>query len=119
MRPDRPLILGAVCLASGVGLILSYCQGTTSMNAAYPFADSAMHLEMTLNGPAVLGGTALIAAGLLLLVWAVIAAFVSQFRLLGRTDERTDEYVDRDRDSHFEDEPYTGSLSISGHRHTG
>ncbi len=119
MRADRPLILGAVCLASGVSLILSYCQGTTSMNAAFPFAGSAMHLEMTLNGPAVLGGTALIAAGLLLLVWAVIAAFVSQFRLLGGTDDRSDIYVDRDRSGHFEDEPYTGSLGISGHRHTG
>ena len=119
MRADRPLILGVVCLASGVSLILSYCQGTTSMNAAFPFAGSAMHLEMTHQRAGCSGRNRADRSRPPAAVWAVIAAFVSQFRLLGGTDDRSDIYVDRDRNGHFEDEPYTGSLGISGHRHTG
>lgn len=115
MRPDRPLIFGAACVASGVGVILSYCHGTTSMKAAYPLAGSAMHLEFTLDGPAALGGTALIAAGLLLLLWAVIAAFESQFRLLGSRDEHRAIF---EREQPFEDQHYDGTLGITGHRHS-
>jgi hypothetical protein len=89
------------------------------MNAAYPFARSTMHWDMTINGPGALGGTALVAAGVLLLLWAVVAAFISQFRMLTGTEDDSDRYVDRDRDEHFEDEPYTGSLGISERRHTG
>ncbi len=118
MRADRPLILGVACLASGVGLILSYCQGTTSMNAAYPLAGSAMHLELTIHGPGAVGGTALIAAGILLLLWAVMAAFVSQFSLLGGEDRR-DDYMDRERDQPFEEHYSSGPLGITGQRHTG
>ena len=119
MRPDRPLICSVACLAAGVGLIIGYCQGTTSLNAAYPFTASALHIELTTNGPGVFGGIGLIALGLLLLVWALLAAFVSQIGLLLGRDDRMESLIDRDRDGPFEDEPYTGSLGITGQRHSG
>jgi hypothetical protein len=119
MRPDRPLIVAVACLASGVGLIIGYCQGAASMNAAYPFTGSMLHIELTTNGPAVLGGIALIALGLLLIAWAVLAAFVSQISLLMGRDDRMDSILDRDRDSSFDDEPYSGSIGISEGRHEG
>jgi hypothetical protein len=110
------------CLASGVGVILSYCQGTTSMNAAYPLAGSAMHLDLTINGPGAVGGTALIAAGILLLLWAVVAAFVSQFSLLGgegRREDYREDYMEPEREQPFEEHYSSGPLGITGQRRTG
>lgn len=98
MRPDRPLIVAVASLAAGVGLIVGYCQGATSMNAAYPFSGSTLHINLTANGPAVLGGLALTALGVLLLVWAVLAAIVHQFSLLGaRKIERTAFWTEPER----------------------
>ncbi len=119
MRPDRPLLGAVACLAAGVGLIVGYCQGTTSMNAAFPFAASTFHIDLTTNGPAVFGGIGMIALGLLLLVWAVLAAIVSQIgRMVGRED-RYESILDRDTDSSFEDEPYPGSIGMTESRHEG
>lgn len=64
MKPDRPLIVALAFLATGVGLIVGYCQGTTGMNLAYPLSGSALHIDLTTTGPAVLGGVALTALGL-------------------------------------------------------
>lgn len=92
------------------------------MNAAYPLAGSAMHLELTINGPGTVGGTALIAAGILLLLWAVVVAFVSQFSLLGGDDRREDyreDYIDQERDQPFEEHYVSGPLGITGQRRTG
>jgi hypothetical protein len=84
MRPDRPLIGAVVTLAAGVTTILAYCQGTTAFSAGYPFSGSQLHVDFTTVGPAVVGGMALIALGLFLLAWALLAAFVSQIvRLSG------------------------------------
>jgi hypothetical protein len=70
-------------LVAGFWPILGYCHGTTSFNAAYPFAGSVLHIDLTTTGPGVLGGLALVAVGLLLLAWAVIAAIVGQIMHLG------------------------------------
>ncbi len=83
------------------------------MNAAYPFGGSMLHIELSTYGPAVLGGLGLIALGLLLMVWAVIAAIVSQFALLSGRDERMELFLDRERDSAYEDEHYPGHLGDS------
>jgi hypothetical protein len=119
MRPDRPLLGAVACLAAGVALIVGYCQSATSLNAAFPFAGSTLHLDLTTNGPAVFGGIGLIALGLLLLVWAVLAAIVSQIGRLFARDERFESILDRDTESSFDDEPYPGSLGISESRHEG
>lgn len=112
MRPDRPLLGAVACLAAGIALIVGYCQGATSFNAAFPFAASTLHIDLTTNGPAVFGGIGLIALGLLLMAWALLAAIVSQImRLVGRDYDRYDSIMDRDADLD-EDEPYTGSLGL-------
>jgi len=86
MKPDRPLIASLLALAGGLGLILGYCSGTSSFNAAYPFSGSILHIDITTTGPGVLGGLALIALGLLLMAWALIAAVISQIVTLASGD---------------------------------
>lgn len=85
MKSDRPLILSILCLAAGITLIILYCTGTTSMSAAYPLANSSFHMEITASGAAALGGIALSAVGILLMVWAFLAALVGQISLLAGT----------------------------------
>jgi hypothetical protein len=91
MRSDRPLLGSVLCLAAGLGVILGYCQGASTFNAAYPFAGSTLHIDVTTSGPGVLGGLALIAAGLVLMVWAVLAAIVGQISVLSNGGDREPE----------------------------
>jgi len=118
MKPDRPLLGSVACLAAGIALIVVYCKGATTLSAAFPFTASTLHIDLTTNGPAVFGGVGLIALGLLLMAWALLAAIVSQImRLVGR-DDRYDNMMDRDTDS-YEDERYPGSLGLGESRHEG
>ncbi len=78
MRSDRPLIASIVFLATGLSLIFGYCNGATSFDAAFPLASSALHLDVTTTGPAALGGLACIGLGLIFMLWALLAAIVSQ-----------------------------------------
>ena len=119
MRPDRPLLGAVACLAAGIALILVYCQGATSLNAAFPFSASTLHIDITTNGPAVFGGIGLIALSLLLLAWAVLAAVVSQIARLFARDDQFESILDRDTESSFDEEPYPGSLGISESRREG
>ncbi|MGH9344092.1 MAG: hypothetical protein ACRD19_10060 [Terriglobia bacterium] len=95
MRADRPLIGAVLCLAAGLGLIFGYCQGTTGFSAAYPFSQSQLHVAFTTIGPGVLGGLALIAIGVLLLIWAFLSALVCQIGLLAGRDQRIERIVER------------------------
>jgi uncharacterized membrane protein YphA (DoxX/SURF4 family) len=79
MRSDRPLILALIFLGAGLGVLIGYCNGTTGFSASYPFTNSILHLEMTTTGVGVVGGVVATAIGLLLLVWAFLAAIVSLF----------------------------------------
>lgn len=80
MKPDRPLILAVVSLASGLGLVFGYCHGTAGVSAAFPLAGCSVHLCTTTNGPGALGGLALILLGALLLLWTCLLAIAAQFR---------------------------------------
>jgi hypothetical protein len=97
MRADRPLIASVVFLATGLSLIFGYCTGATSFNAAYPIASSALHLDITTNGPAAVGGIALVTLGLLLLTWALLAAIVSQIGLLAGNSREPNRIVPSER----------------------
>jgi hypothetical protein len=88
MRSDRPLIVSVIFLGAGLGLILGYCHGTTSFNAAYPLAGSSLHLDLTTTGPAVLGGMVCTAIGCIMLIWAFLAGLVSLFTWKESTSER-------------------------------
>jgi len=98
MRPDRPLIGAVATLAAGITAIVAYCHGTTAFSAGYPFSGSQLHIDFTTNGPAVLGGVALIALGLVLMAWALLAAFVSQIvQLFARNDAELQSFIARTR----------------------
>lgn len=117
MRADRPLIVAIASLATGLGLIGGYCQGASSMNIAHPFSGSALYIDLASNGPAVLGGFALMAIGLLLLAWTALATIVSRFRLLEGWEDRMDSILDRNRGHSFEREKYPGSIRLTEQRH--
>jgi hypothetical protein len=97
MKTERPLIASVAFLATGLCLIFGYCTGDTSFNAAYPLAASALHLDLTTSGPAALGGMALVAMGLLLLVWAVLMALVGQIGLFAGNTRDPDRIVPTER----------------------
>ena len=87
MKSERPLIASVLFLATGLSLIFGYCNGTSSLNAAYPMAASVLHLDITTSGPAALGGITLTAIGVLLLIWALLGAIVGQITLIFRHRE--------------------------------
>ncbi len=92
MKPDRPLIASVLFLAAGLGVIIGYCHGSTNFTASYPFAGSILHIDMNTTGPGVLGGLLCTAVGVVLLVWAFIAAIVSQIgRWMSSEDDRPTE----------------------------
>lgn len=97
MRCERPLIAAIVFLATGLSLIFGYCNGVSSLNAAYPLSNSVLHLDLTTTGPAALGGIALTALGSLLLVWALLGAIVGQIMHLFHGSEETDHIVPSER----------------------
>jgi hypothetical protein len=97
MKSDCPLIASVLFLASGLGLIFGFCHGTAGLSAAFPVAASQLQLAITTTGPAALGGIALTSIGLLLMVWAVLAAIVSQVTLLGDRPEPHDRIAPPDR----------------------
>lgn len=116
MRPDRPLIAALALLAAGIATILTYCHGNTAFNAGYPFSGCQLHIDLTTTGPGVLGGVALIALGLLLMAWALLAAIVSQImRLFGR-DYEVESITGRSRAPFFEKENYSGTLGLTEHK---
>ncbi len=80
MKSDRLVIGAVVFLAVGLGLIFYFCTGTTAFNLGYPFSGTNVHVDITTAGiPALIGGP-LVGAGALLLLIALIAAIVAQFR---------------------------------------
>ena len=117
MRPDRPLIGAVVSLAAGIAAILAYCNGNTAFSAGYPFSACQLHVDFTTNGPAVLGGMALIALGLLLMAWALLAAFVSQIVRLSGRDTELATFIARSRAPLVETEHYPGSITMVEHKH--
>ena len=97
MKSERPLIASVLFLATGLSLIFGYCNGTSSFNTGYPFAVSALHLDITTVGPAALGGLALTAVGALLMIWAFVAAIIGQIASLFRHWRRDDRLTASER----------------------
>jgi len=95
MKSDGPLILAVLCLTGGLVIIFAYGVGTAGFNAAYPFSGASLNLSIATNGPAAIGGMALTALGLLLLLWALLCAVVglgsgvgSERNRLARTERK-------------------------------
>jgi hypothetical protein len=80
MKSDGPLILAVVFVAAGLVVIFSYGIGSAGFNAAYPLSGANLQLSISTAGPAAVGGMALTALGLLVLLWALICSFAGLFR---------------------------------------
>jgi hypothetical protein len=78
MKANRSLIAAVLFLTAGLGMISAYCVGATSMNVGYPVAVSNVQIAITTSGPAAMGGAALTAIGLLLLIWAFLWAIIGE-----------------------------------------
>jgi hypothetical protein len=76
MKSNGPVILAVLFLAGGLTIIFAYGVGTAGFNAAYPFSAASLNLSIATAGPAAVGGIALTALGLLMLLWALVCAFV-------------------------------------------
>ena len=80
MKSDRLVIGAVIFLAAGLGLLFGFTNGTTGLSVGYPFSETRLHVDITTTGIPALIGAPLVAAGGLLLFFALIAAIVSQFR---------------------------------------
>lgn|SRR5580658_9651368 len=103
MRSDGPLILAVLSLAAGLTIIFKYGIGTGSFNAAYPVAGASLQMSISTAGPAAIGGMALIALGLLLMLWALISAIAGLFASFG-TERGRAERLERREQRRFERE---------------
>jgi len=119
MRSDRPVIGAAVCLATGVALVVAYCHDTSSAFITYPFSGSTLHIDFATTGPAVLGGLLFTATGVLFLAWALLAAIVSQVRLLFHRQDRMESILGRYRGPSFESDIYTDPIGLTEQKHEG
>ncbi len=80
MKSDGPLILAVALVAAGLIVIFGYGIGSAGFNAAYPLSGANLQLSIATAGPAAVGGLALTALGLLVLLWALICSFAGLFR---------------------------------------
>lgn len=91
MRADRPLLVSAAFLGAGLWLIFRYGVSGGGVNAALPWSDMGFHVNVAASGPAAIGGAVLIAVGILLMVWSMIAALAWHVSLLvNRHDDEED-----------------------------
>jgi hypothetical protein len=97
MKSDGPLILAALFLAAGLTIIFRYGVGTGGFNAAYPVSAASLQMSISTTGPAAIGGMALTALGLLVMLWALICAIVGQFVNFGTERRRTERQERREQ----------------------
>ena len=79
MKSDRLVIAAVLFLAGGLCLLIKFSNGTTGLSVGYPFTATSLHADLTITGIPVLVGVPLVAAGALLLLFALVAAIASQF----------------------------------------
>lgn len=89
MRADRPLLASAIFLGAGLFILLRYGASGASVATAMPWSSMGFHLNLADSGPAAMGGAALVAVGLLLLLWSILVALAFNVSLLfDRNDDR-------------------------------
>jgi len=118
MRPDRPVIGAVVCLVTGVALIVAYCRDASAASIAFPISLSTLHLDLTTSGPGVPGGLIFVALGVLLLVWSLLAAIVSQIGLLLHREDRMESIFARHRVPAFDNDKYADAMHLD-RKHEG
>lgn len=80
MRADRILIGASLFLGVGLWSLFNFCHGTVGMAFALPVAGTKFNMEITTMGVPALVGVPLALIGILLLIAALLAAIVQQFR---------------------------------------
>ena len=80
MKSDRLVIAAVLFLAAGLALLVGFTNGATGLSVGYPFSETRLHVDITTTGIPTLIGIPLVAAGALLLFFALIAAIAAQFR---------------------------------------
>ena len=80
MKSDRLVIAAVIFLAGGMALLFGFTNGTTGLSLGYPFSETRLHVDLTTTGVPALVGIPLVAAGTLLLFFALVAAVASQFQ---------------------------------------
>jgi hypothetical protein len=74
------LIAAALFLGAGLWLVFAYCDGSTGLNFGYPLSACKLTLDVTTTGVPVLMGIPMVGLGSFLMLIALIAAIVGQFR---------------------------------------
>ncbi|MGA2216860.1 MAG: hypothetical protein ABSG51_02155 [Terracidiphilus sp.] len=83
MKPDRFVIAAVVFLAIGLYLIFGYCNGSVTMSAGGASLSAiTLNIAVSTSGPGAIGGPVLTGFGVLLLLWALVCALISQARLI-------------------------------------
>jgi len=82
MKPDRFLISAVVFIAVGLYVTFGYYNGSVSMGAGNLLSAWMLSINVTTNGPGAIGGPVLTGFGVLLLLWALVCALISQARLI-------------------------------------
>jgi len=95
MKSDGPVILAVVLLACGMTMIFAYGLGTAGFSAGYPLSAANLHISIATSGPAAVGGLALVALGLLAMVWALLCAVVGLFSFGGSDESRLERMENR------------------------
>jgi len=94
LKPDRFVIASVLFLSWGLWLILGYCKGTAGISLGTPLSASSLNVSITSNGAGAPGGLALIALGVLLLIWALLWSIVGQFRRDKPKEQRAEQPKD-------------------------
>lgn len=120
MRADRTLLASAVFLGAGLYILLRYGASGADVATAMPWYTMGFHLNLADTGPAAIGGAALVAIGLLLLLWSILAALaINVSSLFDRNDDRDflrilpSSYTEVDSEEEADDSP---SEPFAGHR---
>ncbi|HEX8711943.1 MAG TPA: hypothetical protein VF730_08730 [Terracidiphilus sp.] len=119
MRADRTLLASAIFLGAGLFILLRYGATGAEFATAMPWSSMGFHLNLADTGPAAIGGAALVAVGLLLLLWSILAALAFNVSLLfDRNDDRDFLRILPSSSSEVEaqDDDDDSSEPLAGHR---
>jgi uncharacterized membrane protein len=78
MNCQRSLIISAIFLILGLGLIFGFTHGTAGFSAAYPVSGTALDISLKTTGLPAMAGLVATLVGLVLLIVALVQAVVGQ-----------------------------------------
>lgn len=116
MRADRSLLASAVFLGAGLSILFRYGTSGAAVSSALPWSNVGFHLNLADAGPAAMGGAALVAIGVLLLLWSIFVALAFNVALLFERHDDRDILRLLPTSSDEEEEEEDASAPFAGHR---